>query len=102
MRRLVLSAAIAASCIPSAFAVKGMWQPAQLPKIANDLKEHGLKLDPKALTDLTAYPWESVSGDWLFNPKLNRSIQVDVRYMLWVMDHLDHADNLLKEMGVKR
>jgi V8-like Glu-specific endopeptidase len=44
--------------------------------------------------------WESVSGDWLFNPALNRSIQVDVRYMLWVMHHLDHADNLLKEMGV--
>ncbi len=44
--------------------------------------------------------WESVSGDWLFNPRLNRSIQVDVRYMLWVMHHLDHADNLLKEMGV--
>ncbi|WP_395118096.1 S46 family peptidase [Rhodanobacter sp. FW102-FHT14D06] len=44
--------------------------------------------------------WESVSGDWLFNPQLNRSIQVDVRYMLWVMQHLDHADNLLKEMGV--
>ncbi len=44
--------------------------------------------------------WESVSGDWLFNPQLNRAIQVDVRYMLWVMHHLDHADNLLKEMGV--
>ena len=44
--------------------------------------------------------WESVSGDWLFNPQLNRSIQVDVRYMLWVMHHLDHADNLMKEMGV--
>lgn len=44
--------------------------------------------------------WESVSGDWLFNPQLNRSIQVDVRYMLWVMHHLDHADRLLEEMGV--
>jgi hypothetical protein len=44
--------------------------------------------------------WESVSSDWLFNPKLTRSIHVDVRYMLWVMHHLDHADNLLKEMGV--
>ncbi len=44
--------------------------------------------------------WESVSGDWLFDPELNRSIQVDVRYMLWVMHHLDHADNLLQEMGV--
>src|SRR5574337_519989 len=44
--------------------------------------------------------WESVSGDWLFDPQLNRSIQVDVRYMLWVMHHLDQADNLLREMGV--
>ncbi|MBB6182726.1 hypothetical protein HNQ86_000071 [Oleiagrimonas soli] len=44
--------------------------------------------------------WESVSSDWLFNPKLTRSIHVDVRYMLWVMHHLDHADNLLEEMGV--
>lgn len=44
--------------------------------------------------------WESISGSWLFNPELNRSIQVDVRYMLWVMHHLDHADNLLREMGV--
>ncbi|HET8765054.1 MAG TPA: S46 family peptidase, partial [Rhodanobacter sp.] len=44
--------------------------------------------------------WESVSGDWLFNPRLNRSIQVDVRYMLWVTHHLDHADTLLREMGV--
>ena len=43
--------------------------------------------------------WGSVSGDWLFNPKLNRSIQVDVRYMLSVTHHLDHADNLLKEIG---
>lgn len=45
--------------------------------------------------------WESVSGDWLFNPKLNRSIQVDVRYMLWVMHAIDHADNLLREMHVE-
>ena len=43
--------------------------------------------------------WESVSGDWLFDPELNRSIQLDARYMLWVMHHLDGADNLLKEMG---
>lgn len=45
--------------------------------------------------------WDSVSADWIFNPLLTRSIQVDVRYMLWVMDRIDHADNLLKEMGVK-
>ena len=45
--------------------------------------------------------WDSISADWIFNPALTRSIQVDVRYMLWVMDRIDHADNLLKEMGVK-
>lgn len=45
--------------------------------------------------------WESVSGDWLFDQKTNRAIEVDVRYMLWVMHHLDHADNLLREMGLK-
>lgn len=45
--------------------------------------------------------WESVSSDWLFNPALTRAINVDVRYMLWVMDYLDQADNLLKEMGLQ-
>ncbi|MGA7778783.1 MAG: S46 family peptidase [Paraburkholderia sp.] len=45
--------------------------------------------------------WEGVSSGWLFNPAETRSIQVDVRYMLWVMHHLDHADNLLDEMQVK-
>ncbi|WP_323120816.1 S46 family peptidase [Burkholderia alba] len=44
--------------------------------------------------------WEGVSSGWLFNPAETRSIHVDVRYMLWVMHHLDHADNLLKEMRV--
>lgn len=45
--------------------------------------------------------WDNISADWIFNPELTRSIQVDVRYMLWVMARIDHADNLLVEMGVK-
>jgi hypothetical protein len=45
--------------------------------------------------------WEGVGSGWLFNPDVTRSIQVDVRYMVWVMHHLDHADNLLNEMQVK-
>ncbi|WP_186082069.1 S46 family peptidase [Burkholderia gladioli] len=44
--------------------------------------------------------WEGVSAGWLFDPAVTRSIHVDVRYMLWVMHHLDHADNLLREMNV--
>jgi hypothetical protein len=43
---------------------------------------------------------ESVSASWLFEPTITRSIHVDVRYMLWVMDVIDHADHLLREMGV--
>ncbi|CAM2156376.1 Dipeptidyl aminopeptidase BII [Pararobbsia alpina] len=45
--------------------------------------------------------WEGVSSGWLFDPDTTRTISVDVRYMLWVMHHLDHADNLLKEMDVE-
>ncbi|HTJ93314.1 MAG TPA: S46 family peptidase [Pararobbsia sp.] len=45
--------------------------------------------------------WEGVSSGWQFDPAVTRSISVDVRYMLWVMHHVDHADNLLKEMKVE-
>lgn len=44
--------------------------------------------------------FESVIGDWDFDDNLNRSIHVDSRYMLWVMEHVDNADNLLKEMAI--
>ncbi|MCW3171843.1 S46 family peptidase [Shewanella subflava] len=44
--------------------------------------------------------YESIIGDWGYDDQSNRSIQVDSRYMLWVMDHLDNADNLLAEMDI--
>ena len=44
--------------------------------------------------------YESIIGDWDFDDNLNRAIAVDTRYMLWVMEHLDHATNLLNEMTV--
>jgi hypothetical protein len=40
-------------------------------------------------------------SDWDFLPEVTRSIHVDVRYMLWVMDRIDHADNLLREMEIE-
>jgi len=43
--------------------------------------------------------YESLGSDYLFEP-ITRSIHVDSTYMLWVMDAVDHAQNLLKEMGV--
>lgn len=45
--------------------------------------------------------YDSIISDWDFNPESTRSIQVDARYMLWVMDYVDQADNLLKEMGIQ-
>jgi hypothetical protein len=43
---------------------------------------------------------DSIISDWDFNKSMTRDIQVDVRYILWNMKHVDHADNLLKEMKV--
>jgi hypothetical protein len=45
--------------------------------------------------------WESMISDWDFLTDVTRSIHVDVRYMLWVMDRIDGAAYLLREMGVE-
>jgi hypothetical protein len=44
--------------------------------------------------------YESIIADWGYDDDTNRSIQVDTRYMLWVMKYLDKADRLLDEMEV--
>ena len=43
---------------------------------------------------------ESVVSDWDFNPRTTRTIHVDTRYMLWVMEKIDSADWLIDEMTV--
>ncbi|WP_366928669.1 S46 family peptidase [Janthinobacterium sp. LM6] len=45
--------------------------------------------------------YESITKDWYFDTAITRAIHLDIRYMLWVMKEVDHADNLLKEMTVK-
>jgi hypothetical protein len=44
--------------------------------------------------------YESVASNFLFDPVKTRSIHVDSRYMLWNMNEVDGAQNLLKEMGI--
>ncbi|MDN7124991.1 S46 family peptidase [Pseudidiomarina sp. 1APP75-32.1] len=44
---------------------------------------------------------DSIISDWDFNIDNTRSIQVDSRFMLWQMEVVDGADNLLKELGIK-
>lgn len=45
--------------------------------------------------------YESITKDWYFDPAITRAIHMDIRYMLWVMKEVDHADNVLKEMTIK-
>jgi len=45
--------------------------------------------------------YESVDSDFAFNPSLTRSIHVDTVYMLWVMDAVDGAHDLMREFGVQ-
>lgn len=43
---------------------------------------------------------ESVNSDWDFDPDITRTIHVDTRYMLWVMEKVDGAAALIDEMTV--
>lgn len=43
--------------------------------------------------------YDTLNADWEYTDN-TRSIHVDVRYMLWVMEKIDHADNLLKELVI--
>ncbi|MEM9899232.1 MAG: S46 family peptidase, partial [Pseudomonadota bacterium] len=45
---------------------------------------------------------ESVNSDWDFDPRTTRTIHVDTRYMLWVMEKLDGAARLIEEMTIVR
>ena len=45
--------------------------------------------------------WDSLSSDIFFDRQLARTINVDVRFMLYMMDKWGHADRLLNELGVK-
>ena len=44
--------------------------------------------------------YESINSDWDFDPRTTRSIHVDSRYMLWVMEKVDGAEALIDEMDV--
>ena len=45
--------------------------------------------------------WEAMSGDIAFEPNVQRTINVDVRYVLWCIDTLGGAGWLLDEMIIK-
>ena len=45
--------------------------------------------------------WDSLSSDIFFDRDLARTINVDIRFMLFMMDRWGHADRLLKEINAK-
>jgi len=44
--------------------------------------------------------WEAMSGDIAFEPALQRTISVDIRFVLWVVDKYAGATHLIKEMTI--
>lgn len=45
--------------------------------------------------------YEAISSDFLFNRDLTRSIHVDSIYMLWLMDAVDRAHNVMRELAIE-
>jgi len=45
--------------------------------------------------------YEGLGHDFAFHEEVTRSIHVDIRYVLWVADFVDDAQNVLQELGVK-
>lgn len=46
--------------------------------------------------------WEAMSGDVIFEPSLQRCINVDIRYVLFIIDKFGGAGYLLDEMDIVR
>ena len=44
--------------------------------------------------------WEAMSGDIAFEPALQRTISVDIRYVLWMIDKWGNCPELIKELKV--
>ena len=44
--------------------------------------------------------WEAMSGDIAFEPELQRTINVDIRYVLFVIDKYAGAKNLIDELKI--
>ena len=45
--------------------------------------------------------WEAMSGDIVFEPDLQRTISVDIRYVMFIMDKVGGAKRLIEELNIK-
>ena len=45
--------------------------------------------------------WEAMSGNYAFEPDLQRTICVDIHYVLFIIDKYAGAQNLIQELTIK-
>jgi hypothetical protein len=45
--------------------------------------------------------YESMNSDWQYDPEIQRSISVDIRFVMFVTEKLAGAHHILKEMGIE-
>ena len=46
--------------------------------------------------------WEAMSGDIAFEPELQRTISVDIRYVVWMIDKWGKCQRLLRELRIEK
>ncbi len=46
--------------------------------------------------------WENVANDFGYNPDIARNVNVDIRFMLWMLENVHNATTLLNELGAQR
>lgn len=44
--------------------------------------------------------YEAMTGDWQYDAEIQRSISVDIRYVMFVTEKLGGANRILKEMNL--
>jgi len=44
--------------------------------------------------------YETIYSDYYYNPEMTRSIHVDIRYVLFVAEKIDKAQNIIDELSI--
>ena len=44
--------------------------------------------------------YEAMTSDYQLDPEITRSIIVDIRYVLFLLDRVYHTENLIKELTI--
>ena len=43
--------------------------------------------------------WENVANDFGYNQAVNRNVNVDIRYLVWILQNVQQGEGLLRELG---